>query len=152
MSVSASIGISLFRETNTNIPGSIILPVLIDSGWRISSNGTVGYLPAETNDVAEWQYACINFDSLLNIFKIKEIKKEITGVRLFWQDTQVACNFTFFPDDIMKTLSININQDRQLVTFASGYEMTNFQWYLEKLLPPLDKAFEVEFVSCKHHR
>ena len=137
MSVSASIRVSLFHENKINIPGSIIIPVPAQSGWRIfTTNGMVGHLPAEINTVFEWQYAPLSFESLVGIFKEKEARKETTGVCLFWQDTSIGGSFSFFYDNVMYAFSMNINEDRQLVTLSPGYGVTDFQWYIQKLLPP----------------
>ena len=153
MSVSASICVSLYSEENINVPGSIIVPVLIKAGWRIfTANGMVGYLPAEINNAFEWQYAPLNFESLINIFKEKETRKETTGVCLFWQDTSIGGSFSFFYDNAMYTLSVNINEDRQLIALAQDYMTTDFQWYLQKLLPPLNDTFGIDFFQCQEFK
>ena len=150
MSVTATIRVSLPHEKNINIPGSIIIPVLVQAGWRIfTANGMVGHLPVEVSNAFEWQYAPIDFESLIDIFKEKETKKETTGVCFFWQSTSIGGSFSFFPDDVMRTLSMNINEDRQLITLAPDYMITDFQWYLEKLLPPLNDTFGVDFFQCQ---
>jgi len=153
MSVSASIQISLSNENNMNVPGSKILPILTHSGWRIfTTSGKVGYLSAESNNDFDWKYASLNFETLIDIFKEKEMKKETTGVCLFWGNTSIGGSFSFLYDNTMHTFSININEDRQLITLAENYNITNFQWYLEKLLPPLNNCFGIDFFSCNELR
>lgn len=98
-------------------------------------------MPAKANDF-DWKYASLNFEALIDIFKEKEIKKETTGVCLFWKNTSIGGSFSFFYDN---TFSININEDRQLIPLAENYKITNFQWYLEKILPPLNNCFGIDF-------
>jgi hypothetical protein len=152
MSVSAFICVSLPQTKNINIPGSQIIPQLVNAGWRIfTTDGMVGHLPAEISNDFEWQYGPLNFVSLIDIFKEKEKRKEPTGVRLFWQNSFIEGRFSFFYDDVMCTSLVGIDADRQLVALAPGYMVTDFQWYLEKILPPLNDAFGVEYFQCHEH-
>ena len=150
MSVTALISVSLSREKKINIPGSIILPTLITAGWSIfTTNGMIGHLPAEINNDYEWKYTPLNLESVIDIFKEKESRKETTGIRLFWQNSSIGGRFSFFYNDTTCTFLTSIDSDRQLVALAPDYTITDFQWYLKKILPPLNDDFCVELFQCQ---
>ncbi len=149
MSVSASIVVAL---TKTISPVEVI-KILTGFGWNlINEEGYINYLPIGDKDNFAWQAEKnMSFDTLAKILNAKEKADEIIGVILTWKDTNIGGTFLFQPKGSLDTFSMHISIERQKALIAEEYDITDFQWYLSKLLPPLNKEWTVEYFSCEQH-
>lgn len=149
MSISASIKIHISRQ----VPTINILQILIKEGWSISHTNYTCYLPIGDNGKADWQAVeNMHIAELSDILNAKEARNEMVGILLTWQNTLIGGNFLAWPDKQYKSFSISLDSDRQELFLNKNYSITNFQWYLEKTLPPLNEAFGVEYFSCEENR
>lgn len=150
MSVSVSIDVCLKDAKKNRYPTVDIVRVLMENGWRLYFDSVICYKPLGSE---EWSYGAIDFSDLAKIFVMKEAAHESNGVMMNWQDTEIGGDFFFRPDEISdKTFSLLLNAERPTVSLYPGYEVTDFQWYLERLLPPINDAFGVECFSYKYCR
>ncbi|WP_201586081.1 hypothetical protein [Psychrobacter jeotgali] len=130
MSVSASIDISLSEE---NIDPVTVFRYLLNHGWRIEDNGNKVFLPLHDDDMFDWQSSTdIEDCEIFNILIRKNNFKETLGVSLSWLDTNVGGEF-LIDQDLM--ISISLSNNRQI----NSYGMTDFDWYLSKIIPVFKK-------------
>lgn len=149
MSIIANIDVNLNK---TQISSIEVIQILIQKGWSMLHDNYVSYLPLGDKDEADWQAKeNMSFEQIATILTAKEAQKEIIGIMLTWQSTNIGCDFLFFPDQQYTKFSIILDPNRPVIALTNNYLITNFQWYLEKLLPPLDDAFEVLSFSCGEH-
>ena len=153
MSASASIDISV---AGNNVSAIEIIQVLMNSGWTLVHNGYINYLPLGNKDDFDWQAnKDINIEELNQILQAKKEQKEIIGVRMTWQNTDIGGDFLFWPKNnnvnSLETFSLNFDGNRQKIKMENNYELTDFQWYLSKLLPQLSKILKIEYVSFDHY-
>ncbi len=151
MSVSTSIDIHLSKNEKMHRPTIEIIKVLINFGWTLSNNGYMGYLPLGDRDDFDWQEKEINFETLTNILKAKEEANEVVGVIMTWKNTGIGGTFLFWTNERYETFTMGISVNRQVITLQNNYKITDFQWYLPKLLIPLNKAWIVEYFSFYQH-
>lgn len=151
MSVSAGIKVQLIQcKKGSEIFSIEVVKVLNKAGWSLIRAGRAGYLPLGDTEFLDYRYGeAIEYAQLVSIIEKKEQLGELVAVDLFWQDTFIGGSFRFAPDNSYSEIRISVNSDRQIVQLNENYSITNFQWYLEKLLPPLHNAFGVESFSCK---
>lgn len=151
MSISAGISIRL-SDGNRSKSAVNIIKVLIDSGWNLFHDGYISYLPIGDKDDFDWQAKkAMSFEKLTKIIEIKEKTEEVVGVIMTWQNTDIGGTLLFWPEDSLNTFAMNITINRKKTKLADDYEITDFQWYLPKLLTPLNKVFEVEYFACDEH-
>jgi len=117
----------------------------------LSHDGFIGYIPLGDKDVFEWQEKEISIKTLTDILKAKQDANEIIGITMSWKDTGIGGDFLFWPKNELLTFSMNINGTRQTIELESDYKITDFQWYLPKLLMSLNKVWTVEYFSFDQH-
>lgn len=154
MSITASIDINLKNNNNKLIPSIEIIRVLINNGWTLVHNNYVSYLPLGDKDSYDWQDSQnMNIDDLAVTFYKKERAEETVGIMMTWKDTFIGGDFLFWPSKIAyPTLSINLNADRPLIALTDNYKIIDFQYYLLRLLPPLNDEFCVEGFSFEYQQ
>ena len=151
MSVSASINIHLSKNNNKHVPAIEIIKVLINFGWNLLHNGYIGYLPIGDKDDFDWQEKKISFEELVSILKEKEETNEVIGIIMTWKNTEIGGTFLFYTNEKYETFSMGISAERQVITLQDDSKITDFQWYLPKLLIPLNEFWNVEYFSFYQH-
>ncbi len=153
MSVSAGIKVRLIQcKKGTEIFSIEVVKILNTAGWTLFRSGKASYLPLGDTEFLDYRYGeAIEYEQLVSIIEKKEQLGELVAIDLFWKDTFIGGTFRFDPDSCYSEIRINVSSDRQIIQLNENYSITNFQWYLEKLLPPLNDAFGVEYFSCKEH-
>ena len=151
MSMSVSIDICLNEEGEKRISAIEIIQILVDFGWTLSHNGCVGYLPLGDKDDYNWLEEKMSITTLVDILKAKQDADEIIGVSMSWKNTEIGGSFLFWPKDNLHTFSMNLDGNRKKIRLDSNYEITDFQWYLSKLLVPLNVVWPVEYFSFDQH-
>ena len=151
MSVTATIDIHLPKTEKKHESAIRITQVLVNFGWTLSHNGYIGYLPLGDKDNFDWLEEKISIERLTDILKAKEKANEIIGIIMTWKNTGIGGTFLFWPKGRLHTFSMNIDINRQKIILVDDYEVTDFQWYLPKLLVPLNNVWEVEYFSFDQH-
>ncbi len=145
MSVSASINIKFYSEQET----IHIIEKLIDFGWIINNNGKTTYLPLGDDDDFNWTSASVDLTKLYSIVKKKEESNETVGLVMTWLDTGVGGSVLFWDKT---SFSINLYINRMVVHCNDNSSFTNINWYIEKILPALNKekiiVQSVSFEEC----
>lgn len=149
MSIDANIMIGITNDINQPHSAIEIIEVLLKNGWSITHNNRVSYLAAGDKDNSEWIFTDkINIHNLEAIIKEKENEKEVVGIVLTWDNTDIGGAVLFWPNN---KISLGLDSNRQIISFQNDYTITDFQWYLQKILPPLNDVFGVEYFSCDEH-
>jgi hypothetical protein len=144
MSVDATISMCL----NNNYEPLDIIEILLEFGWTLNDYGGISYLPLGDVDAFNWQtQQQMTFEELKKIITSKQQTNEVVGIVMTWKDTLIGCTFLLRKNSI---LSIGLGVDRQIKELNKNYQITDFNWYLEKLLLPLDDAFDIAYFSCEH--
>ena len=108
---------------------------LIKAGWSLSNGfDNITYLPL--NDKDDYNWTSMPLEDSNDFFEVaqkKEREKEVVGVIMTIKGTIIGGEFLFFNKE---NLSININFNRKKLEFC---EVTDINWYLEKIYPILDK-------------
>lgn len=132
MSIQASIEIE-FLNLPQNYNSSVdLIKLLINSGWTLNDNGGISYLPEGDNDNFDWVlWSKISQVELMNILEKKETKKELVGVVLTWQYTNIGGSVLFYANGI----SFILNRDRKILYGLHDFKMTDANWYVSRLIP-----------------
>lgn len=143
MSISASIDIQLSNERITPID---IVSILINNGWTINDNGEKVFLPLNDDGMYDWHSERdITDNEVINILKLKDKAKESLGISLTWLDTNIGGEFVINHDLL---ITITLSNNRQV----NGYSVTDFDWYLSKLVPLFQKEnIYIELISFSHY-
>jgi hypothetical protein len=154
MSISASLDIILQTSNNEEAHAFDIINILSGAGWSFINNAYISYLPLHDNDEFNWKTEKnIAAKELEKLLISKEKANELVGILMTWANTEIGGDFLFWPKEVSnKTFSVNLNAFRPMVKLNSNYEIIDFQWYLEKLLPPLEEAFGVESFLFEQQR
>ncbi len=94
MSVSASIDVMLSKNLQRSATG--IIQVLVNSGWTLTHDGYIGFLPLGDKDDFDWKAEKIDIETLNSIIKEKECANELVGVTMTWKDTDFGGAFLFW--------------------------------------------------------
>lgn len=150
MSISASIDIKLIKY----ISSIRIIQELSNFGWTLNHRGKMSYLPINDNGMFNWTDEDFCEESLIKILKQKEKLGELIGVGMVWQDINIGGEFLFYPSDKLDgQISIILSMNRKILQINTHLKITDVNWYLIKLLPPLNKGdFNVEFYSYSEHK
>ena len=145
MPISASIDFNLY-SSSVEITPLLLINILMSNGWSLLDCGGKSYLPIGDIDDFDWQYSkSITDDEIMDICTIKFKNNEIIGLGLTWLDTNIGGNFLFYPEGGLSFL-LNIKRIEN-----SSTTLTDFNWYLEKIVPVLIRNhIKVERVECSH--
>jgi hypothetical protein len=133
MSVQASIDIE-FSNLPQNYNGPIkFIKLLLNNGWTLNDNGGISYLPEGDNDDFDWiLWSKISQETLMTILEEKEKKKELIGVVLTWQNTNIGGSVLFYTSN---EISFILNRNRKILYGLNDFKMTDSNWYLLRLIP-----------------
>lgn len=120
-----------------------IVKKLAEGGWSFIFNGCANYLPiGDVEESFNWTNQKINFNELLEILIKKQERKELVGVFMTWEDTDIGGDLLMWGASQAKTrmtyepIGFSASSNRQI--FNQDYPRTNVNWYLERLLPIFD--------------
>lgn len=131
MAVLASIDVNLITSFG-RVSTKKVLMSLYDFGWSFDDHGKVSYLPIGDEDNFSWKSEQMSTEDLLEIIELKEKMSEVNGVTMTWKNTGIGGDFLFWTDG---NISINLTVNRKLID--DEIKITDVNWYLTKLLPPL---------------
>lgn len=145
MSLDTSINIKLVRKGDKKIDSIILIKDLISGGWNIINHNSISYLPIGDNGDYDWQENDITLYDFLNIVRTKEENSEAIGVMAMWKDSEIGGSFLIY-SNLEITFSICIN--RKKIKLGNNEEMTDINWYIERLIILLkSKNYIVESFS-----
>ena len=150
MSTTASINIKLYG----NNPIIEIINELTKTGWQLRKDSYASSLPLENNKKFNWQPKHeIGLENLAKILQVKELSNETVDIFMHWQNTNIGGSFVFWNNkDKYATFSFHLNAIRPTIRLSKDYEISDFKWYLERLLPLINNAFGVQYFSCEEHK
>jgi hypothetical protein len=146
MAITSNISIHLFDP----VQALEIIAILMANGWTLNDHGKVSHLPLGDKDNYDWQIQKdLSYSELSEIIRDKESKDEPIGIIMAWQDTSIGGTVIIKKEG---SISINLDINRKELILKNHFKITDFQWYLEKLLPPLEEAFGIEAFSFEQQR
>ncbi|OME71465.1 hypothetical protein BSK65_10480 [Paenibacillus odorifer] len=119
----------------------------VNEGWDyVDSKGIVTFLPIGDDDF-NWLCETIDRNNILNILKINQAQKETIGIQLLRRDSKAGCDLLIFnTNEMVFSLSIYRNK----IVVESDIDITDFTWYLEKILPVFkNPSLQVEQIICE---
>lgn len=134
MSISASLSVILANRCNQSLSSVKIINSLLNNGWHLEKNNKIYYLPLGDDDDFDWQENQINKDAFAEIVEQKEQAGEIIGVGLTWGNTDIGVILLIYAN-YQLSFSLAINRKKL------QSNVTDFNWYLEKILPCLETDF-----------
>lgn len=151
MGLSIGIDIKLYIKnniSNQNITQTDILKIFKKSQWKFAdAQGQQTYLPLHDDESYDWNYGNFGDKYLFDIFELKEIAKEIIGVRLFWENSDLGIDLLISPD---LTMTFSIERGNRPVTH---YGITDFDWFLSRIIPLFNETdfIGIEYVEFMEH-
>jgi hypothetical protein len=148
MSTSASIRICISERSRAILSVPNLIQHFVNEGWDyVDSKGNVTFLPVDDDDDFNWLCETIDRNNILNILKNKQAQKETIGIQLLRRDSKTGCNLLIFNTNEM-VFSLSIYRNKFVV--ESDIDITDFTWYLEKILPVFkNSSLQVEQIICE---
>lgn len=128
MSTSASIRICLSERSRAILSVPNLIQHFVNEGWDyVDSKGIVTFLPIGDDD---FNWLC-----------------ETIGIQLLRRDYKAGCDLLIFnTNEMVFSLSIYRNK----IVVESDIDITDFTWYLEKILPVFkNSSLQVEQIICE---
>lgn len=133
MSVQASIDIKFSSSNENNTTTFNIINLLLKGGWTLNDTGGISYLPLGDDGDFDWILSAkISPEELMKTIQEKQEEKELIGVVLTWQNTNIGGSFLFYPSN---EISMSLNVDRQVLYGINNFKTTDANWYLSRLIP-----------------
>ncbi len=159
MSVSASFDLRVVRSSGKELASQIeIIKALANYGWSFFRGEYVCYLPYGDNDNFNWTAEIISFESFLKILEQKEKRSELIGVSMTWKNSNIDGELLIWgaeearKNKIHTPISFNMAANRKRFISQNNYEITDVNWYMEKLLPALNQnGMYVEYFSYEEY-
>lgn len=131
----ASISLNV-KFVKTPCISSIINDLILDK-WSIFKDENITYLPIDDNEMFNWSSEKMEYDEFMNLIANKNKEKDIIGVVLYWNKTNIGITLLFNNSD-SKNLSIGIDFDRKYIDEES--KTVDFNWYFSNIMPAIMKS------------
>ncbi|WP_054940140.1 hypothetical protein [Paenibacillus ihuae] len=147
MSISASIDIVLSECSRSVLSAPDLLVNFVSEGWDfVDGNGEVTMLPLGDNDDFNWTSISLDRVTFFNILQEKQNLKEIIGIELLRVDSDVGCELLIFNTN---DIALNLSIARKKIDIKSSIDITDFSWYLKRILPVYkNSGLQVERINC----
>lgn len=160
MSVSASLDLLVISLiTKRQITPTRAIDVLLKNGWNLGRDGYVAYSPLGcSSDPYEVVVKKVSEQLLMVELHEKEKCSELINVTMFWGDTEVDIHILLWDEKsaqeqkITTPIVLNMGERTKFLT-SSSYEITDVNWYLERILPAFAKDdMYIECFTYEEHR
>ena len=143
MSKSVSIDISFDKEISV----VHVIKTLKKAGWKLTDpEGKSMFLPLGDDGLFDWQIEVIKERTLLSLIKKKERNHENTGIIMYFESglmNPVGISILMFsPQKILCSLGIY----RRVI---EGTTLTDFNWYVSRLIPILSSSRYIVSFKCE---
>ena len=142
MSVIASFDILFIKNNVYNFSAKSLLYEMTRGNWNFRKNDKICYLPLN-DELFEWKEENILESEFIEIIDKKEQNHETVGVILYWQNTDIGISMLIFQDC---QVSFNIGINRLKLDSVNDIDITNMNWYIEKIINCC-KKFEIVEVN-----
>ncbi|TCP69405.1 hypothetical protein [Baia soyae] len=130
MSVEVSLDFQVVYGEGQNIMN--LFDGFISNGWQCyDEDRKVRFLPVGDDDNDDWRDEMMSLTQLREIIKQKMINREVIGVILKWEDTDIGGSLLIWPDG---NCSFMANRNRKILIGR----VTDISWYLSKLVPAVN--------------
>ncbi|WP_042202650.1 hypothetical protein [Paenibacillus camerounensis] len=148
MSISAWIDIYLSEQSGAKLSALDLMKQFAKEGWDYADrNGEVTFLPLGDGDHFNWQSEAVDSDCILNIIELKQAQQEMVGIQLLLRDSEIRCDMLMFNTT---RIGFSLSIARKSIGIQVGIDMTDFSWYLKRILPVFKNAgLQVERVQCE---
>lgn len=120
-----------------------IFDILISANWRNSQNNDFKMILLGDEDYYWIEYTSVPKEARTLLMN-KQKAKEVGGIELFYENTGIGIELLMFVDNRI-SVSFSINRKTKLKAH------TDFEWYLEKILLPLEEGLEIEAFEISEH-
>ena len=145
MSMTSSVTVRYGSESK--VSPSFVIRLLLDGGWLLDDNGAITYLPLGDKGEFNWATGLLtNINEVFETIFQKEKNGELVGVVLTWNNTGQGGSLLFYEDQFI----MNCTVDRKIVSKNWSVKCTDFTWYLERIIPCLEKGgLCFDYVKCE---
>ena len=160
MSIEASINLRIIESASGVVVSQIkTLAVLVDHNWDlVNQHGYVYYLPIGDDEMLDWTSSKIGASSLIKILEEKELRGEVIGVAVTWQNSDIGGTVFVYNNKEMTekrihtSLSLCLDGNRKILLDNGNLKITDVNWYLTKLLPIFNQnGMRVEYFTYEEH-
>lgn len=134
MSIQATMDI-YFNEIDKKKYGDIF-DILISANWGNFQNNDFKMILLGDEDYS-WTDYTSDFNEARTLLMHKQKANEVGGIELFYEATDIGIEVIFFVDNQI-SISFSINRRMKF-----GFH-TDFEWYIKKILLPLEERLEIE--------
>lgn len=142
MSKSTSIDLRITHRDSQEVASPLTIIKKFDEyGWNIFYHNCTRYLPLHDKDMFDWQVKTIAKSELYNLIEKKEALNELVGIMVQWGNTHITAAILLYTQKKLIQSNIFYNVlfciDASRKTFMENdiFEITDVNWYLEKILP-----------------
>lgn len=148
MSISAWIDIHLSEYSSASLSATDLIQQFAKEGWQYADrNGKVTFLPLGDGDNFNWLSEAVDSAHIMNIIETKQAQREIVGIQLLRRDSEIGCDMLMFNTN---QIGFNLSMARKNIQTQGDIDITDFSWYLERILPVFKYAgLRVERVQCE---
>lgn len=132
------------NSDNQDISIDLFLSVLRKKFWSPIFMDSICYLPLGDENF-DWTTASgSDFLCIKEVLIKKYENREIIGLLLYWKNTAIGVNALIYPKFERITFSLDANRVE-----IEGTDVTDYTWYLERLLPiAFDLNISLESIQC----
>jgi hypothetical protein len=132
------------NDNKNSICSLDLIKGLLSNGWNLNYNGMVSYLPLGDEDFNWCSDKLDEKDKIFHIIQDKIQNQELIGIILTWKNTGIGVDTLFYPS--LSILSFGMYINRKCINHV---DVTDFTWYLEKMIPTLlNLGLSIEVIEC----
>lgn len=144
--MSSSVSLNVKLDSNNLLSSKEVITLLLKFGWNIQKDGKITFLPLKDDDMYNWTTSNISLGDFIKLVDEKEYAKEIVGVELYWENTDIGGHLLMFnKSDFSFALNINTKY------IGEKDKIPDFNWYAERIITCLNleyrmMEYEFEFI------
>ncbi len=159
MSVDASVDLRVVLVKRNKIIAPIeAINQLINNGWSLQLNKYIRYLPLGCNDSFDCIDEIIDYEDLWKILESKQERSELIVISLFLGNSGIGGSLLLWSEEkvlikkVHTPIVFSLNINRKKTNFNTQFRFTDFNWYLEKIMPAFNNDdMYVEYFTCEEH-
>lgn len=119
-----------YSTQNNNI--SELVQLFRQVGWRLQDkDNKITYLPLNDDDCFNWTRETIQEGDLLEIISQKQACKEVVGLVLYWDRSDIGISVLF---ESYNRILISLDINRKTMIPGNSRSTTDINWYVEHII------------------
>ncbi|SHL34168.1 hypothetical protein SAMN02745136_04672 [Anaerocolumna jejuensis DSM 15929] len=136
--MSSSVSLNVKLDSNKLFNCKEVINLLLKFGWNIHKDGKITFLPLKDDDMYDWTTSNITLGEFIKLVDEKDYAKEIVGVELYWENTDIGGHLLMFnKSDFSFALNIHTKY------IGEKDKIPDFNWYVERIIPYLNLEYHV---------